>query len=111
MRNKSMSAPKLLVTALLSAMAVGSAPSVAQEAPTSTMTVLHPEQEGALLVEQGGSVSIPKGTLWVYSRHKSAVKILNSAKVEVERVGLAGGAEVARSAKALSKENLKVTEA
>jgi hypothetical protein len=82
----------------------------AQEAKTCTMTVLHPEQEGALLVEQSGGVSIPQGTLWVYSKHRAAVKVTQSAQIEVERVGLVGGAQTARSAKTIAKQSVKVTE-
>ena len=117
MKNILPNLPIFVAASLLSAAAIGDIPAHAQaqehapEAANCTMTVLHPDLEGALLVDRSGAVSIAKGTLWVFSRHKSAVKVLHGAKVEVERVGIAGGAEVARTAKTASKENLKVAEA
>lgn len=84
---------------------------VPPEKAPNVMTVLHPTQAGALLLENSGSLSIPTGTLWVFSKDRSAVQILQGAEINVDQVGLAGGAQVAPGAKAKSRQNLKVTEA
>lgn len=73
----------------------------------NALLVLNPSKSDALVVENSGVLSIPTGTLQVFSTHRSAVSLRNSGEISVDSVALAGGVQMAPATKAVSKNNLR----
>ncbi|HEY0073617.1 MAG TPA: hypothetical protein VGB77_05905 [Abditibacteriaceae bacterium] len=72
----------------------------------NALLVLNPAKAEALVVENSALLSIPSGTLQVFSSHRNAVSLRNSGKINVDSVALAGGVQMAPATKATSKNNL-----
>lgn len=96
-----------LVTILLACAVFGAQ---TQNLGGNWMYVLHPDKAKALTVENSGELSIPNGKLFVFSKHRRAVTLLNGAVLSARTVGLAGGVQVAAGAKAQSQENIRLAQ-